>query len=201
MIPVFGISRLRMGLDGSGVRTLVGTAGCSLRCRFCLNPHAWDSSAEAVPYTPAQLYEAVRVDSLYFQATGGGVTFGGGEPLLHMDGIAEFAALCPAGWSLWAETALNLPRTAVQRAAEVFDHFVVDIKTTDPALYRRYTGAELAPALGNLAYLLDTVGPARVTVRVPCIPGFADEASRRRSADAVRALGAQTVDEFTYILR
>ena len=40
LLPVFGISRLRMETDGDGVTTLVGCLGCPLRCRLCINPHA-----------------------------------------------------------------------------------------------------------------------------------------------------------------
>lgn len=198
MIPVIGITRLRMDTDGPGVRTLIGTYGCPLRCRYCLNPHSWQENSRRTAYTPAQLYEKVAIDSLYFQATGGGITIGGGEPLMHMPAIGEFAALCPKSWNLWTETSLNVPRQAVEAAASIFDHFIVDIKTTNPQIYHAYTGGDLTIALDNLLYLRDTVGPDRITLRLPRIPGYVDAHLQKISADRLQSWGFEKPDLFTY---
>lgn len=198
ILPIIGIVRLRMGSDGKGIRTLIGTYGCPLRCGYCLNPHSWDGSLPPYFCTPEELYEAVRIDNLYFRATDGGITMGGGEPLLHMDGIEAFAALCPEAWSLWAETALHVGRECVERAARVFDHFIVDIKTADAEIYKNYTGRELQTALDNLLYLRDRVGARRITVRVPLIPGYADEDSQRESIRRIREMGFEDIDALVY---
>ena len=197
-IPVIGISRLRMDSDGPGVRTLIGTWGCPLSCRYCLNPQSRNAVGYRKSYTPAELFRQVSIDSLYFQATGGGITVGGGEPLLHMDALEEFAALCPESWTFWVETSLNVPRQAVEAAARVFDHFLVDIKTTDPEIYRAYTGGDLSAALENLLYLRDTVGPDRFTVRLPRIPGYVDGHRQEMSAQWLRERGFAKLDLFTY---
>ncbi len=197
-LPVIGITRLRMDTDGPGVRTLIGTYGCPLRCRYCLNPHSWQEEGKFRRYTPEKLYETVAIDNLYFQTTGGGVTIGGGEPLLHMDAIGAFAALCPDSWNLWTETSLNVPREQVEKASRVFDHFLVDIKTLDPEIYRAYTGGELSRALENLRFLRDRVGQERITVRLPVIPGYVDPDFRDRNAEALRALGFSKIDTFSY---
>lgn len=87
--PFFGVSRLRMGLDGWGVTTLVTFMGCQLSCKYCLNErcHGKVYKDDGVTpckgilmLTPQQLYDIVKKDNIYFQATGGGVCFGGGEP-------------------------------------------------------------------------------------------------------------------------
>ena len=85
MLPVFSIARHRLVTDGQGVTTLVGAYGCPLQCRYCINPHAWRPSTleKCMRLTPEQLYDKVKIDNLYFLSTGGGVTFGGGESLLH----------------------------------------------------------------------------------------------------------------------
>lgn len=197
-LPVIGVARLRMDTDGPGVRTLIGTYGCPLRCRYCLNPHSWREDGKFRRYTPEELYEKVSVDNLYFQTTGGGLTIGGGEPLLHMDAIGAFAALCPDSWNLWAETSLNVPREQVEKASRVFDHFLVDIKTIDPEIYRAYTGGELSRALGNLQFLRDRVGQERITVRLPVIPDCVDGQLRDRGVDTLRELGFANIDTFTY---
>ena len=199
MIPVTGIQRLRFGIDGQGIRTLIGTAGCPLNCRYCLNPHC-KSPAEAdfSPFSPEALFQAVKMDNLYFQATGGGLTFGGGEPLLHIKALSRFASLCPDSWTLWAETSLQVPEASAARAADIFDHFIVDVKSMDPDIYFRYTGGSIDPVLKNLKLLLELAGPDRITVRVPVIPGYADARSRRASEDNLRALGIRNIDHLVY---
>ena len=74
---VIGIARHRLQTDGQGVSTLVAFHGCPLHCRYCLNPQSLDKGKFGKRYDCMTLYEEVRVDELYFLATGGGVTFGG----------------------------------------------------------------------------------------------------------------------------
>ncbi len=100
--PLLGLSRLRMQTDGTGVTTLVAGAGCPLSCKWCINRRIL-SEKRAEFLSPQELFARVRCDDLYFRATGGGVTFGGGEPLLHAAFLAEFRALCP-DWRLTVET-------------------------------------------------------------------------------------------------
>ena len=197
-IPVIGIDRLRMATDGKGIRTLIGTFGCTLRCKYCLNPHSWNSHSKPMIFTPEQLYNKVRIDNLYFQSTGGGLTIGGGEPLLYMPAIEKFAALCPETWSLWAETALNVNQDLVTKAGGVFQHFIVDIKTTDAAIYKSYTGMDLKNAFDNLLYLKNLVGSERITVRVPVIPGYTDSEQQLESINLLTSMGFSDIDVFTY---
>ena len=201
VFPAFGISRLRMGSDGTGVTTLVAARGCPLRCRMCINPSGLCEETPVQLHTPESLYELVRVDDLYFQATGGGVTFGGGEPLAHAAFIRAFRAVCGDGWRLSAETCLNVPAENVAIAMECLDEFIVDVKDADPDIYRRYTGADNARALDNLRAVLETLGPDRVLVRVPNIPDFNTPDDVARSLTRLRALGATRFDVFDYIVR
>lgn len=87
---IIGISRHRLSTDGDGVTTLVAFHGCPLRCRYCLNPQSLSDGERFRFYTPEELYAETRIDELYFIATNGGVTFGGGEPSLHTHFISEF---------------------------------------------------------------------------------------------------------------
>ena len=198
--PLLAISRLRMTTDGAGVTTLVAAAGCPLRCGWCLNPQSWNGAAKAEPVTPKTLYDRVKVDDLYFRTTGGGVTFGGGEPLLHADFIAAFRKICGVDWKIRAETSLNVPRTCVETAACV-DEFIVDIRDMNPTIYRAYTGCENTRVIENLKRLLETVGADRVLARVPRIPDYNTDADTDRSIDALRALGVKRFDRFNYIIR
>ena len=121
--PIIGISRHRMATDGDGVTTLVGFHGCPLRCRYCLNPHSFDEKTKCAVMTPEALYERVKVDQLYFLATGGGVTFGGGEPLLYPDFLQAFRALCGPAWRLCVETSLSVPWKSVEAVVAVIEIF------------------------------------------------------------------------------
>lgn len=196
--PLLTILRHRIGLDGEGVTTLVAGAGCPLSCAYCINREALLQHGE--PVTARELFERVRIDDLYFRASGGGVTFGGGESLLHAAFLAEFRKY-GEGWNLCAETSLNVPRALLETAIPAVDSYIVDVKTADAELYRRYTGGEAAPAWDNLRFLLAKVGPERVLVRVPRIPGYCDERSQARTADMARSLGAKRIECFSYVVK
>ena len=199
--PIAACSRHRMLVDGQGVRTLVCFHGCPLRCHWCINPFTLDENTHADSMTPQTLYDKVRIDELYFLATGGGVTFGGGEPLLYSDFLLHFREICGNSWHLCAETSLNVPWENVAKAAACIDHFFIDCKDTNPDIYRRYTGQDNARMLSNLQRLLEIVGPARITVRVPLIPHFNTEQDQIRSRDLLQSLGVVNFDLFTYQVR
>lgn len=201
MTPVFpsiGYDRLRMETDGEGVTTLVCAQGCPLRCRYCINPESSrDCGHPRHIFTPESLYQLLKIDSLYFLATGGGVTFGGGEPLLYAEFIEAFVRLAPA-WKIYCETSLWVNPLQVERAARVVDHFFVDIKDTDPEIYRAYTGKDFARAGENLRLLLSLVGTERITVRLPLIRGYNTDAHRDRSEALLRLWGLTKFDRFDY---
>ena len=92
LYPLISFTRHRIGTDGEGVTTLVGGAGCPLRCVYCINREILKMQARLV--SPEEMYDLLKVDDLYFRATGGGVTFGGGESLLHADFISAFRRVC-----------------------------------------------------------------------------------------------------------
>ncbi|MBQ2618166.1 MAG: radical SAM protein [Oscillospiraceae bacterium] len=196
--PLLGLARHRMEIDGAGVTTLVAGSGCPLSCAYCINKTLLCQPPTFV--TAAELYEKTRVDDLYFRATGGGLCFGGGESLLHLDFYEALRPLCP-DWRFTAETCLNLPPETVRRAAALFDAFIIDVKTLDPAIYRAYTGREPGCLIDNLRYLAETVGPARLQLRVPRIPGYNDEADRDRTVAALRELGLTQIERFPYLVR
>ncbi len=204
-VPTFPLAfcdRLRMATDGAGVTALVGAYGCPLQCKMCINPQTWHERADGKPpftrVTPAELYDMVKIDSLYYLATGGGVTFGGGEPLLHTDFITAFRATVPGEWRIYAESCLHIPEDNLRAAARVVDHFFVDIKDMNPAIYKAYTGRYNTPVKENLTLLLSLVGAERVTVRVPRIPDFNTDADVQASVSELKAMGVTDFDVFAY---
>lgn len=197
-VPFIGIDRHRIGIDGVGVTTLAAFHGCPLRCKYCLNHRCLEAPDDLPRYTPEQLYNKVGVDNLYFIATGGGVCFGGGEPLLRVDFLEEFKALCGKSWNLTAETSLQVPREAVEQVSLVVGDFIVDIKESNPDIYRAYTGGDAARAWDNLEWLIQKKGPRHVIVRVPQIPDFNTEADCARTAECLKAMGVTRIDRFVY---
>ena len=127
-VPLIGIARHRLTIDGEGVTTLVAFHGCPLRCKYCLNPTSLQPNGVWESYNCNQLYEEVRKDELYFLASCGGVTFGGGEPLLQSEFIRQFRQLCGPEWRITVETSLNVPQQNVEELISIIDNYIIDIK-------------------------------------------------------------------------
>ena len=197
---IFGISRHRLTTDGEGVTTLVAFNGCPLRCKYCLNKASWEDEKGRL-YTPELLFEEVKIDQLYFLATHGGVTFGGGEPLLQVEFIKVFRELCGPQWQIVAETSLNVLFENVETLDAVLDGYIVDIKDMNPEIYKAYTGKDNALMISNLKWLLKTGDPNRNMVRVPHIPEFNTDEDVRRSKEQLTTMGIKNIDEFQYIIR
>ena len=198
--PLLALARLRMGTDGKGVTTLAAGAGCPLSCRYCINKRLLKEAPREY-VTAEELIEKIRIDDLYFRATGGGVTFGGGEPLLHAKFIGRFKELCPSEWRIAAETSLAVPRENLLPALSAVDEFIVDCKDMDPDIYRRYAGGDAQLMKDNLEFLLTSCGPERVLVRVPLIPGFNTAEDQRKSAETLREMGVTRLELFDYVVR
>jgi len=197
---IFGISRHRLTTDGEGVTTLVTFNGCPLRCKYCLNKISWEERRGRI-YTPEQLFEEVKIDQLYFLATHGGVTFGGGEPLLQLDFIKEFRALCGTQWQVVAETSLQVPFANIQAIDPILDGYIIDIKDLNPEIYVAYTGKDNSLLMNNLNWILQQGNPDRIMVRVPHIPDFNTDEDVARSKEQLVAMGIRNIDEFQYIIR
>ena len=197
---IFGVSRHRLTTDGEGVTTLVAFNGCPLRCRYCLNKTSWEMD-NGRDYTPESLFEEVKIDQLYFLATHGGVTFGGGEPLLQVEFIKAFRELCGPQWQILAETSLNVPFENVQTIDPILDGYIVDIKDMNPEVYQAYTSKDNSVVLTNLEWLLKHGDPNRIMVRVPHIPEFNTDEDVAKSIERLKAMGVVDVDEFQYIIR
>lgn len=197
---IIGISRHRLTTDGDGVTTLVAFNGCPLRCKYCLNQHCWDPLSGR-EYTPEMLFEEVRIDQLYFLATHGGITFGGGEPLLQMDFIKEFRSLCGPQWQIVAESSLNVPFGNLEALDPILDGYIVDIKDMNPEIYQAYTGKDNVVVLKNLEWLLQHKDPDNIIVRVPHIPDFNTDEDVAQSMERLKAMGVTKFDEFQYIIR
>ena len=200
LFPLLNISRHRMGIDGRGVTTLVAGASCPLHCQWCINRDILTRN-KFERISAKDLHERVRGDDLYYRATGGGITFGGGESLLQAAFFAPFRDICGNEWRLCAETSLAVPRQLVELAEKAIDEFIVDCKDMDPEIYHTYTGGDQTLMENNLRFLLEKAGPERVVVRVPLIPDFNTKEAQQRSAERLKQLGVTRLDLFSYVRR
>lgn len=197
--PLIGISRHRLATDGVGVTTLVTFHGCPLRCRYCLNPQCLRPSGLWKTITPEDLLGEVRIDDLYFQATGGGITFGGGEPLLRSAFIRKFCELAPREWNITLETSLHVPRKHLEEVLPFVGEYFIDVKDMNPDTYRRYTSRSNRQTLQNLQWLADQGLQDHVIIRLPRIPDYNNGWAVRRSRKALESMGYTRFDCFTYI--
>lgn len=198
--PLIGIERLRVNTDGPGIRALIAVHGCPLHCKFCINPDSASDSENWDVYTPQDVYEAVKDDAVYYRSTNGGVTFGGGEPLMYPEFINAVGKLLPKGLNRWCETSLNVPLENVIACEAAIDHFAVDIKALNPDVYRAYTGGELSRVLENLTWLSEKRGTGAITIRIPIVPGFTDQNDQEVAAQYFKEKGFANIDKFVYIV-
>ncbi len=129
-----------MGLvDGPGIRYVVFMQGCHIRCVYCHNPDTWSLSG-GQKMTPEQLFDKIVRFKPYFDASGGGVTLSGGEPLLQYDFIIEFLKMCKEAG---IHTAIDTAGVGVKHYDEILkytDLVLLDIKHTENDAYKNITG-------------------------------------------------------------
>ena len=196
--PIIGIVRHRLTTDGDGVTTLVAFHTCTLQCNYCLNPQSLVKPEIYPVYTPQKLYDEVAIDNIYFLATGGGITFGGGEPCLRSDFIVQFHEICGPQWNLSIETALNVPQRHIEHLMPVIHRWIIDIKDMNPDIYHNYTGKNNDRVVENLKFLANNRLQEHCIVRVPLIPGYNTADDCNRSIAQLKALGFTHFDQFTY---
>ena len=159
--------------DGEGLRYGVFLGGCPLRCAYCHNPDTWDMQ-NARAYGVDELYTKIKRYQPYFRASGGGVTFSGGEPLLQADALSSLAALLrESGVPYTLDTSGSVALTdKVKELLLGADLVILDLKFASDEDYRRYTGGALSSVLGTLAFLVEN--EKRIWIRTVVVPGLND---------------------------
>ena len=199
--PLIAINRHRLTTDGEGVTTLVGFHGCPLHCQYCLNAQCLQADGVWCRLTPGELYSEVEIDDLYFVATGGGICFGGGEPLLRSDFIKAFAEIMNPEWKLTIETSLNVPLENVKAIASLVQMWYVDIKDMNPDIYKAYGCKENKQVISNLQWLVANGYADKVIIRLPLIPEYNTDEDRQMSQQQLEKMGFTNFDKFNYIVR
>jgi pyruvate formate lyase activating enzyme len=126
------------------------------------------------PMTVDELVSVVVRDRPFYEDSGGGVTFSGGEPFAQPAFLlACLEVLRSGGIHTTVDTCGFAGRAVLRRAADLTDLFLFDLKVMDARRHLEVTGVPLEPILGNLRRL-DRWG-ARIWVRVPFVPGYNDD--------------------------
>lgn len=196
------INRHRLQTDGKGVTTLVALKGCPLRCRYCINQDLLSTDRNKV-MSPEELWQYLSIDYCYFLATGGGVTFGGGESLLYAKEIISFTKIIPTGVTINVETSLNvdLPDEVFDLLTEKVDRFIVDIKTLDAKTYFDYTGRDNALTNMNLERFISRGLQNKVHIRIPVIPDFKTKEKALEEEKFFQGKGFNDTEVFDYVIR
>ena len=199
--PMIGLCRHRLTTDGQGVTTLVAFHGCPLRCKYCLNAQCLRADGVWRRMDAMDILNEVTVDDLYFKATNGGITFGGGEPLLRSDEIVSFCKLRPDEWRIYIETSLNVERSHLEAVAPYIHHYFIDVKDMNPDIYHRYTSIDNQRVIENLHWLAEHEDFQKVTIRLPHIPNYNTLEDIVKSREILEKMGFRDFDCFDYMIR
>lgn len=193
---IMGINRHRMGTDGKGISTLITFYGCPLNCKYCLNPQCKSESTPCTYIEPNDLVNLLMVDDIYFKSTGGGIVFGGGEPLLNAEYIKEVCDLVPLQWKIRIETSLNVKWDKIELLLPYIDQWIIDIKDSNTEIYKNYTGADNLKVYDNVLRLSHKIGKEKLLIRIPKIPNYNTEKNIQESVKLYSNLG--NIDIFNY---
>ncbi len=155
--------------DGRHVFSRTGCVACGVCVQQCFGA----LSLCGRKMTAEEVMREVMRDKAYYTASGGGLTISGGEPFAQPDFLMKLLQLAKEqGLHVCVETCGDVPIGLLLAAAPYVDLFLYDIKETDPARYREFTGGDNARVIYNL-YQLDERGYGCI-LRCPIIPAVND---------------------------
>lgn len=179
--------------DGPGIRTTVFMKGCPLDCWWCHNPEGRQDTSETLMshikivdggerikeekigrlISVADLMKELKKDRVFYDQSGGGITFSGGEPMHQIEFLEAALSACKEDSLITAvDTCGYAPQEHFARIYPLTDIFLYDIKLMDDTLHRQYTGVSNQSTLSNLAFLAGKGD--KIVVRIPMIPGITD---------------------------
>ena len=124
-------------------------------------------------YTALEAMREILKDKVFYENSGGGVTFSGGECMLQIDFLEAILKECKSnGVHTAVDTAGHVPFECFEQIIPYTDLFLYDVKCYDSDKHRQYTGASNELILSNLGRLLK-MGIA-IWVRIPIIPTVND---------------------------
>lgn len=174
--------------DGPGIRTTVFLKGCPLSCRWCHNPEGIDPRPQTIWRRTSSgridetvgtvmgvdaLINAIEKDVLFYDESGGGVTFSGGEPLSQPGFLEAVLTVCNHREIHAAlDTSGFAPAAVLDRIIPRLQLVLFDLKIMDAMQHQRYTGVSNRIILENLKRIAGSRTPVRI--RIPLVPGITD---------------------------
>ncbi|TFF91799.1 glycyl-radical enzyme activating protein [Candidatus Thorarchaeota archaeon] len=215
---VFDIKKYSLH-DGPGIRTTVFLKGCPLTCWWCHNPESRNMLPEAVSepgqnpdfiqknedggyslgreMQSGEVLAEIEKDIIFYDESGGGVTFSGGEPLAQPAFLQELLRECGEKDIHRAVDTCGFAEPAVlESVLPLTDLFLYDLKLMDPEEHEKYTGVSNEKILSNLRLLDER--KSSLQIRVPVVPGITDT-DRNLEATADFLLGLTRVKEINLL--
>lgn len=180
---IFDIQRFSVH-DGPGIRTIFFLKGCFLRCRWCCNPESQSGDIEQMTIagktktvgrdvTVGELVEIAEKDRIYYSRSGGGVTLSGGECLYQSEFATALLRGCKEkGINTAIESTGFSDFSKIEPLLKYLDLFLMDIKHTNSAKHKQFTGVPNELIKTNAALIAKAA--KKLIIRVPVIPTFND---------------------------
>ncbi len=162
-IETFGL------VDGPGIRCVVFFNSCKLRCKYCHNPEMWKMKENN--YTVEEVFKKIMRCEPYFK-NNGGVTFSGGEPLIHSNFIIELSKLLKKENIHIALDTAGVGLGNYDEILKYVDLVILDIKHTTEEGYKNITGHEIDEVEKFIKVLNNSNKP--VWIRQVIVPDITD---------------------------
>lgn len=174
-------------VDNGGVRFVLFMQGCAMRCVFCHNPDTWLRRGKEV--SVEEIIRQLLDYKVFFDASGGGLTVSGGEPLLqHRFVRALFIECGRHGIHRALDTAGYCRHGDFASLLDCTDLLLFSVKAVDPEKHLRLTGVKNDLILSNLRTA--AAAGTEIVVRYVLIPTVNDsEKDLDDLADLVASLG------------
>lgn len=173
-------------VDGPGIRFVVFTQGCPLRCKFCHNPDTWDPNT-GTETDSADLIEKISRYETFMRSTGGGLTVSGGEPLMQPDFVSDlFKRAKKRGIHTALDTSGAASEEALKQVLNYTDLMLLDVKSTDLETYKDITGVKTD--FFSRALEVSSAFDVEIWLRLVVVPGFTD---RMEEVEKIKALMKQ----------
>lgn len=166
------------------------------KCSDCCPQSAIEYVGEEC--TSKEIFNRVVKDQIFYDESGGGVTFSGGEPMMHVDCIEEVAERCKErGIHVAIETSGFAPWSSFEKIVDKVDLFLLDIKLLDNELHKQYVGADNHIILENIKKISDL--NKRIWIRMPMITGINDgEENLEMTMDFLKTIQFEHINLLPY---
>jgi pyruvate formate lyase activating enzyme len=147
---------------------------CTL-CGLCVKVCA-QKAFELAGYDidPEELIRRIIRDRIFYEETGGGVTFTGGEPFVQISELREIVKQCKLeNINVALETSMMAAWNDIEELIGSVDVWICDLKAMSAELHIKGTGMDNKIILQNICGLLENI-PGKIWVRIPLIPDYND---------------------------